>query len=251
MNIIVLTLFPDMIEANINTSIVGRAIASGAIEMKAVNIRDYSQNAYSKVDDRLFGGGTGMLMMCQPIFDAWAAAISEIPDGQKTHTIYMSPKGSVFNQTKAIELSKKENLIFLCGHYEGVDQRVLDEIIDEEISLGDYVMTGGELAASVVIDTIARLVPGVLPNEEAYTEESHMNGTLEYPQYTRPAVWHDMEVPAILVSGHHRNIEKWKHLQSLYITMQKRPDLFEKLELPEEDLEELIEYIRETENRTK
>lgn len=245
MNILVLTLFTEIIEANVNTSIIGRAITSGAIKIKAINIRDYSQSAYSKVDDRLFGGGTGMLMMCQPIYDAWSAIKSEIPCGQKTHTIYMSPQGVLFNQKKAMELSQKENLIFLCGHYEGIDQRVLDEIVDEEISLGDYVMTGGELAACVVIDTIARMVPGVLPNEEAYIEESHMNGTLEYPQYTRPAIWHDREVPAILTSGHHKNIKKWKHLQSLFITMQKRPDLFEKLELPEEELEELIEYMRE------
>lgn len=245
MNIFVLTLFPEIIEANVNTSIVGRAITSGVIDLKTINIRDYSLDAYSKVDDRLFGGGTGMLMMCQPIYDAWSAIRSKIPCGQKTHTIYMSPKGKVFNQKKAIELSGIENVIFLCGHYEGIDQRVLDEIVDEEISLGDYVMTGGELAASIVIDSMARLVPGVLPNEEAYTDESHMNGTLEYPQYTRPAVWRDREVPAILISGHHKNIEKWKHLLSLYETMQKRPDLFEKLELTEEDFEELIEYILE------
>ncbi len=248
---IVLTLFPEIIEANINTSIIGRAIASGTIAVETKNIRDHAMNAYSKVDDSLFGGGTGMLMMCQPVYDTWAEAMETIPADQKAHTIFMSPKGTVFNQEKAIELSKKENLIFLCGHYEGIDQRVLDEIVDEEISIGDYVLTGGELAASVVIDALARLVPGVLPNEEAFTVESHMNGTLEHPQYTRPSVWHEKEVPAILLSGHHKNIKQWQHLQSLYETMVRRPDLFKKLNLSEEDMIELIAYIKTRKNKSK
>lgn len=245
MNISVLTLFPEVIEANVNTSIIGRAIASGIISVQTKNIRDHANNAYSKVDDYLFGGGTGMLMMCQPVYDTWCEVTKELPEGQKPHTIFMSPKGVVFDQKKAMELSKMDNLVFLCGHYEGIDQRVLDEIIDEEISIGDYVLTGGELAACVVIDTIARLVPGVLPNEEAFTIESHMNGTLEHPQFTRPATWHEKDVPPILLSGHHKNIKQWQHVQALYETMVKRPDLFEKLSLTEEDMKEIIGRIKE------
>lgn len=244
MKIIVLTLFPEIIEANVNTSIIGRAIASGIISVEAKNIRNHAMDAYAKVDDYLFGGGTGMLMMCQPVYDTWIEAVNEFSPDQKPHTIFMSPKGTVFNQKKAIELSNRDNLIFVCGHYEGVDQRVLDEIIDEEISIGDYVLTGGELAASVIIDSLARLVPGVLPNEEAFTIESHMNGTLEHNQYTRPAIWHEKEVPHILLSGHHKNIKQWQHLQALYETMTKRPDLFDKLNLTEDEISELIEYIK-------
>ncbi len=244
MKIAVLTLFPEIIDANINTSIIGRAINAGFISVSTKNIRDHSMNAYSKVDDYLFGGGTGMLMMCQPVYDAWADVTKGIPEGKKAHTIFMSPKGSVFNQQKAIELSKMDNLIFLCGHYEGIDQRVLDEIVDEEISIGDYVLTGGEIAASVVIDAIARLVPGVLPNEEAFTVESHMNGTLEHPQYTRPKTWKDRVVPDILLSGHHQKIKEWQEREALCETMNKRPDLFEKLNLAEDEIGNLIEHIK-------
>jgi tRNA (guanine37-N1)-methyltransferase len=247
LNIIVLTLFPEIIKANVNTSIIGRAIASGILSVETRNIRDHALDAYSKVDDRMFGGGTGMLMMCQPVYDTWVEAVAAIPAGPKAHTIFMSPKGAVFNQQKAMELSKKENLVFICGHYEGVDQRVLEEIVDEELSIGDYVLTGGELAASVVIDALARLIPGVLPNEEAYTVESHNNGTLEHPQYTRPATWHEKEVPPVLLSGHHKNIKQWQRLLSLVETMKKRPDLFEKLDLSEAEMAELIQYIK-TEN---
>lgn len=245
MNINVLTLFPEVIEANVNTSIIGRAITSGIITVQTKNIRDHALNAYAKVDDYMFGGGTGMLMMCQPVYDAWNEVVKQLPEGNKPHTIFMSPKGVVFNQNKAIELSKMDNLIFLCGHYEGIDQRVLDEIIDEEISIGDYVLTGGELAACVVIDSIARLVPGVLPNEEAFTMESHMNGKLEHPQFTRPAKWHEKDVPPILLSGHHKNIKHWQHIQALYETMTKRPDLFEQLNLTEEDMKDLVGRIKE------
>lgn len=245
MNFTVLTLFPEIIEANVNTSIVGRAIAAGILSVETRNIRDHAINAYSKVDDYLFGGGTGMLMMCQPVYDTWAEVIQSIPAGQKAHTIYMSPKGAVFNQQKAAELSKMDNLIFLCGHYEGVDQRVLDEIVDEEISIGDYVLTGGEMAASVIIDAVARLVPGVLPNEEAFSIESHMGGTLEHPQYTRPAVWHGREVPETLLSGHHQKIKQWQRIRALYETLKKRPDLFEKLDVTEEELTELIKLIKD------
>lgn len=247
MNIIVLTLFPEIIKANVNTSIIGRAIASGILSVETRNIRDHALDAYSKVDDHMFGGGTGMLMMCQPVYDTWAEAVETIPAGQKAHTIFMSPKGTVFDQQRAMELSKKENLIFICGHYEGVDQRVLEEIVDEELSIGDYVLTGGELAASVVIDALARLIPGVLPNEEAYTVESHNNGTLEHPQYTRPAIWHEKDVPPVLLSGHHKNIKQWQRLLSLVETMKKRPDLFKKLDLSEAEMAELIQYIK-TEN---
>ena len=245
MNVMVLTLFPEIIEANIHTSIIGRAITAGILRVETKNIRDHALDAYSKVDDRLFGGGTGMLMMCQPLYDAWAEAVGTLSAGQKAHTVFMSPKGVVFDQKKAMELSKKENLVFVCGHYEGVDQRVLDEIVDEEISIGDYVLTGGELAASVVIDALARLIPGVLPNEEAFTVESHINGTLEHPQYTRPATWRGRDVPPILLSGHHKNIKQWQRLLSLVETMRKRPDLFEKLDVSEDEMAELILYIKE------
>ena len=250
MKIIVLTLFPEIIEANLNTSIIGRAIASGMIGIETRNIRDHAMSGYSKVDDRLFGGGTGMLMMCQPIYDTWVEACGSIPPDHKAHTIFMSPKGAVFNQRKAMELSGKDTLIFICGHYEGVDQRVLDEIADEEISIGDYVLTGGELAASVVIDALARLVPGVLPNEAAFTVESHMDGTLEHPQYTKPAVWHDVAVPDVLLTGHHKNIKDWQRLQSLYETMTRRPDLFEKLTISEEEMTKLIEYYKTRKNKS-
>lgn len=242
MNITVLTLFPDQIQACANTSIIGRAINAGILSVKTKNIRDHARNAYAKVDDYMFGGGTGMLMLCDPVYDSWKSIIDEMKPDMKHHTIFLSPKGKVFSQKKAIELSKMDNLILLCGHYEGIDQRVLDEIVDEEISIGDYVLTGGELAASVVIDAVARLVEGVLPNEEAFTIESHMGGTLEHPQYTRPAIWHEKKVPDVLLSGHHQKITKWKKLESYRVTMEKRPDLFAKLNLTEKEILEIIEH---------
>lgn len=240
----VLTLFPDLIQTVIGTSITGRALAEGHFALETVNIRDFAVNTYGKVDDYCFGGGTGMLMMCQPIFDAHRQALAASP-GPKRRTIYLSPKGAVFNQRKAIELASYDHLILLCGHYEGVDQRVLDEIIDEELSLGDFVLTGGELAACVVIDAVARLLEGVLPNEEAYSRESHMAGTLEYPQYTRPAVWHEMPVPEVLMSGHHANIVKWQEQAALLETCRKRPDLFNRLAMDADTYTALAAAIAE------
>ncbi len=230
MKVTVLTLFPDMIQQAVGTSITGRALSSGLFELETVDIRDHAINDYGKVDDYCFGGGTGMLMMCQPIHDAHQSALERSP-GPNRRTIYLSPKGPVFNQAKAVELSGLEHLILLCGHYEGVDQRVLDEIVDEELSIGDFVLTGGELAALVVIDAVARLIDGVLPNAEAYSRESHMAGLLEHPHYTRPAIWHGKPVPDVLLSGHHANILKWQEEASLLETCLKRPDLFDRLKL--------------------
>ena len=235
----VLSLFPEQIVAFLRTSVIGRAIERGLVDLSAVQIRDFTRDKYRKVDDTPFGGGMGMLMQCEPIFRAWQ---SVVPDHQreKYHTVFLSPKGTVFSQKKALELSHEENLVFLCGHYEGVDQRVLDEIVDEEISIGDYVLTGGEAAACVVIDCVARLIDGVLPDKSAYEKESHMDGTLEAPQYTKPAVWRGMEVPPVLVSGHHERIEEWRRLKSLLETMEKRPDLFSRLTCTEEEWEILL-----------
>ena len=230
MKVTVLTLFPELIQAAVGTSITGRALASGVFDLETIDIRAFAINSYGKVDDYCFGGGTGMLMMCQPVFDAHRKALESSP-GSARKTIYLSPKGPVFHQKKAVELSGLDHLILLCGHYEGVDQRVLDEIVDEELSIGDFVLTGGELAACVVIDAVARLIEGVLPNEDAYSRESHMAGLLEYPQYTRPAEWHGMRVPDVLLSGHHANIVKWQDRAALVETCRKRPDMFDQLKL--------------------
>lgn len=259
MNITVLTLFPDIIDTVLGKSIIGRAIDAGILHIRSVDIRDFTQNKYGKVDDTLYGGGTGMLMMCQPVYDAWrfavgtdTAAMPEEPAPvRRARTIYMSPKGKVFNQKMAVELAREEELIILCGHYEGIDQRVLDEIVDEEISIGDYVITGGEIAACTVIDAIARLVPGVLPDEDAYSDESHMNYALEHPQYTKPALWNGREVPEVLLSGHHKNIADWKRITGLYETMLKRPDLFDKMDITESDLVELIRLNKLYDNHKK
>lgn len=230
MKVTVLTLFPDLIQAAVGTSITGRALSSGVFELETIDIRDFAVNAYGKVDDACFGGGTGMLMMCQPVFDAHKRALENSP-GPARKTLFLSPKGAVFHQRKATELSGLDHLILLCGHYEGIDQRVLDEIVDEELSIGDFVLTGGELAACVVIDAVARLIEGVLPNEDAYSRESHMAGLLEYPQYTRPAEWHGRRVPDVLLSGHHSNIVKWQERTALLETCRKRPDMFDRLKL--------------------
>ena len=226
MRIDILTLFPDMCRAVFNESITGRAIQKGILQIHARNIRDYTLDKHNRVDDTPYGGGMGMLMQAQPIYDCFKALCEEL--GERPHLVYMSPQGSVLTQQKAVELSKLPNLCILCGHYEGVDERVLEEIVDEEISIGDYVLTGGELPALVLADSIARMIDGVLANEDAYTLESHYNSLLEYPQYTKPAVWNEKEVPAVLLSGHHANIEKWRHEQSLLRTKQRRPDLYKK-----------------------
>ena len=215
-----------MCERVYSESIIGRSIAKGLLEIKSHNIRDYAANKHHNVDDTPYGGGMGMLMMAQPIYDCYMHVCEET--GTKPYLIYMSPQGKVLTQEKVKELAKMDNIAILCGHYEGVDERVIEAIVDEEISIGDYVLTGGELPALVLSDSVARMLPGVLANDEAMEKESHYSGLLEYPQYTKPAVWNDMPVPEVLLSGHHANIEKWRNEQSLNRTKERRPDLLEK-----------------------
>lgn len=222
------TLFPEMCETVVNSSIIGRGIKAGKLEVHCHQIRDYTTDKHRRTDLRLHGGGMGMLMTCQPIHDCWKAVSEQI--GQKPYVIYLSPQGKVLTQAHARELKEKENLFLLCGHYEGVDQRVLDEIVDEELSIGDYVLTGGELGALVLVDCIGRMVEGVLPSEECFTEESHWNGLLEYPQYSRPEVWHGRAVPPVLLSGHHGNVDDWRKKESYKRTMRRRPDMFAKFD---------------------
>ncbi|MGI6579480.1 MAG: tRNA (guanosine(37)-N1)-methyltransferase TrmD [Saccharofermentanales bacterium] len=257
----VLTLFPEIIAQGLNYSITGRAIADRLIELNLINIRDFAVNNYGQVDDKLYGGGTGMLMMPEPVLAAWlsiyqtdpqkflvqlsestessiikqpAEEISlsdwqqKIKEVSQDRIIYLSPKGKIFNQQMAQELAQEEHLVFLCGHYEGVDQRILDVLQVEEVSLGDFVLTGGEPALVVMIDAISRLIPGVLPNKEAHQADSHSAGLLEEPQYTRPANWHGLKVPDILLSGHQANIENFRKSKSLLETYKKRPDLLQK-----------------------
>ena len=219
----VMTLFPDMIRAVLDQSIIGRAQKKGAIEVDTFNIRDYTQNKQKQVDDYPYGGGSGMVMQCQPIFNCYQDIIKALPD--KPHTIYMSPQGKVLTQSKVRELAQNEHIVILCGHYEGVDERVLEEIIDEEISIGDYVLTGGEIPACILVDSVSRMINGVLSSEAAYEGESHYNGLLEYPQYSRPEEWHGKRVPEVLLSGHHENIRRWREEMSLKRTQEKRPDL--------------------------
>ena len=227
----IMTLFPEMVLDGLHTSIIGRAEEKGCITIEAVNIRDYTVDKHKKVDDYTYGGGAGMLMQAQPVYDCWKAICEKIDNQKGTKTkprvVYVTPQGEVFHQKKAAELSKEEDLILLCGHYEGIDERVLEEIVTDYISIGDYVLTGGELAAMVMVDAIARLVPGVLNNEESAQTESHANGLLEYPQYSRPEVWHDKRVPEVLMSGHHANIAKWRLEQSIERKRQRRPELYE------------------------
>lgn len=227
MNFHVLTLFPDMIINGLNESITGRAIKNGIISVNAVDIREYSQNKHKKVDDYPYGGGAGMVMQAQPIYDAYADLMKK--NGiVNPRVIYVTPQGHTFNQGMAKEFAKEDNLIFLCGHYEGVDERVLEEIVTDYVSIGDYVLTGGELPAMVMIDAISRLVKGVLNNEESAQTESFSNNLLEYPQYTRPEEFRGKRVPEVLLSGHHGNIEKWRLEKSLERTRKYRPDLLEK-----------------------
>ena len=237
----VMTLFPDQINAFLSESIIGRAREKGIISVDFFNIRDYSENEYGKIDDTLYGGGTGMLMECEPVFKCY----QDVSNNDKPYVIYVSPKGKVLDQKKVRELSKKEHVAILCGHYEGIDSRVLDEIVDEEISIGDYVLTGGEIAAVTIIDSVSRMIDGVLPNEDAYTNESHMNGTLEAPQFTKPRVWHEREVPEVLLNGNQAQIDDYNRTMSLIETMEKRPDMFDKLELSEEDWKKVLARKRQ------
>lgn len=237
----VMTLFPEMVENSFNNSIMSRAIAGGYIEFEAINIRDYTNEKHGKVDDYTYGGGAGMLMQAQPIYDCYKAIESKL--NTKPRVVYLSPKGKVFNQHMAMEFSKEEEIVFLCGHYEGVDQRVIDEIVTDEISIGDYVLTGGEIAAVVMMDAISRLVPGVLSNSDSAVTESHENFLLEYPQYSRPEEWNGKKVPAVLLSGHHENIKKWRREQSIIVTSKNRPDLIEKADLTENEKKLAKEHL--------
>lgn len=231
----VLTLFPEMIEDAVKTSITGRAIENNLISVDAINIRDYADNEYGQIDDYPYGGGAGMVMMAQPIIDAYVS-INEKTD-KNPRVVYLTPQGETFNHDKAVELSKEDELVFLCGHYEGIDERAIDAIVTDEVSLGDFVVTGGELPALVMIDAISRLVPGVLNNDDSASDESFANGLLEYPQYTRPDTVEGAEVPEILLSGNHPKVDEWRRQQSLIRTYERRPDLLEKADLSEADIE--------------
>ncbi len=241
MRIDLLTLFPDMCEAVMAESIVGRARKKGYLQVCCHQIRDYAYDKHQRVDDCPFGGGKGMLLMAEPI----ALCIDDLTAhlGKKPHMIYMSPQGSVLNQQRIKELGQMENIAILCGHYEGVDERLLDAYVDEQISLGDFVLTGGELPALALADAVSRMVKGVLAEDVCFEEESHYNGLLEYPHYTRPAVWRGREVPPVLLSGHHANIAKWRRAQSLWRTLQHRPDMLEQVEFEKGDAD-LLYQIR-------
>ena len=227
MNIDIATLFPEMLENYLSQSVVSRARDKGIFTVKCHNIRDYTLDKHRRVDDTPYSERQGMLMQCEPVYNCFTA----VTEGRKPHVIYMSPQGRTLTQQRAKELSQLDDIFILCGHYEGVDDRVIEEIVDEEISIGDYVLTGGELPALVLVDCIVRMLDGTLSQADCYEDESHYNGLLEYPQYTRPEVWHGKHVPEILLSGHHANIQKWRHEQALVTTARKRPDLLEKLEL--------------------
>ena len=226
MNFHVMTLFPEMIEEAMNTSIIKRGMSNGLINLKAVNIRDYTENKHNRVDDYTYGGGAGMLIQAQPVYDCYKAVTENME--KKPRVVFMTPTGRTFDQSFAAELAAEEDIVFLCGHYEGIDERVLEEIVTDNVSIGDFVLTGGELPALVIMDAISRLVPGVLNNEESSQTESFQDGLLEYPQYTRPEIWHDKKVPEVLLSGHHKNIEQWRLEQSKERTKERRPELYEK-----------------------
>ncbi len=233
MNYYVLTLFPEMIEQGLRTSIIGRALEKGILHLETVNIRDFANNKYGKVDDYPYGGGAGMVMQAAPVYDAWESVAQKL--GKKPRTIYLTPQGGVFSQSMAVDFAKEEDLVFLCGHYEGIDERVLEEIVTDFVSIGDYVLTGGELPSMVMIDAISRMVPGVLTNETSGIIESFHENLLEYPQYSRPEVWKEKAVPSVLLSGHHGNVDKWRREQSILRTAKYRPDLLEKAVLTEKE----------------
>lgn len=270
MNFHILTLFPEMVMNGLNTSIIGRAVNAGHLSIEAMNIRDYAFNKHQSVDDYPYGGGAGMLMQAEPVYLAHKAvaetiqsrmcdrAQGEVPEesqaagegenspaGRRLRTVYLSPQGQVFNQKMAEELAQEEDLILLCGHYEGIDERVLEEIVTDYVSIGDYVLTGGELPAMVMVDAISRLVPGVLHNDVSAEFESFQDNLLEYPQYSRPEEWHGKKVPPVLLSGHHANIEKWRREQSIIRTYERRPDLLEKCELTEKEKKWFREWKEE------
>lgn len=258
MKFYVMTLFPEMIQHAMAESITGRAIQAGYLHLEAVNIRDFADNKHNRVDDYPYGGGAGMVMQAEPVFRCYQDIVSRIA-GQTVEqpgnsgrsgaprVIYLTPQGSVFSQKMAEEYAKEENLIFLCGHYEGIDERVLEEVVTDYVSIGDYVLTGGELPALVMMDTISRLVPGVLSNEDSAQTESFSDNLLEYPQYTRPRVWREKEVPPVLLSGHHKNLQKWYREQSVIRTAKYRPDLLAQADLTEEE-RQLVEHLCQEKN---
>ena len=240
MRIDILTLFPEMCEAVLGESIIGRARKAEKMEIHCTNIRDFSCNKHNKVDDMPYGGGMGMIMAAEPIYNCYKSLYNE--GEPKPHLIYMSPKGKTFNQQRALELSKLDRIVLLCGHYEGIDERVIEEIVDEEISIGDFVLTGGELPALTVADAVCRMLPGVLSDDICFEEESHFAGLLEYPQYTRPAIWNEREVPEVLLSGNHAKINEWRRVKSLIATLDKRPDMLTKGDISEKDKKLLKKY---------
>lgn len=243
MNFHVLTLFPDMIRDGMNTSIIGRAMAGGFLDIEAVNIRDYAFNKHQKVDDYPYGGGAGMLMQAEPVYLAYESVEKKI--GYQPRVIYLTPQGKVFNQEMARDFAKEKDLVFLCGHYEGIDERVLEEIVTDYVSIGDYVLTGGELPAMVMMDSISRMVPGVLTNQESGETESFSGSLLEYPQYSRPETWHDKKVPPVLLSGHHANVETWRREQSIYRTAKWRPDLLKKADLSNREWNQIRQWRKQ------
>ena len=243
MNFHVLTLFPEMIEQGMHTSIIGRAIAGGYLSIDAINIRDYAFNKHQKVDDYPYGGGAGMLMQAEPVYLAYESVQKKL--GYRPRVVYLTPQGEVFHQPMAKELAKEKDLVFLCGHYEGIDERVLDEIVTDYVSIGDYVLTGGELPAMVMMDSISRMVPGVLSNQESGETESFAENLLEYPQYSRPEEWHGQKVPPVLLSGHHANIEAWRREQSILRTAKRRPDLLKKADLTNKEWSQVRQWKKE------
>ena len=241
MRIDIMTLFPEMCETVMSESIIGRARKAGKVEIVCTNIRDFAGNKHNKVDDSPYGGGMGMIMQAAPIYDCFKSLYNEETE-EKPRLIYMSPKGKTFTQEKARELASLDRVVLLCGHYEGIDQRVIDEIVDEELSIGDFVLTGGELPALTVADAVCRMLPGVLSDDICFEEESHFAGLLEYPQYTKPAIWNEREVPEVLLSGNHAKINDWRRIESLLITLKRRPDLLNRDKLSKADLKLLQKY---------
>lgn len=237
MRIDILTLFPEMCNAYLSESIIGRARKAGKVQIECVDIRDYTKDKHRRVDDTPYGGGMGMIMQVEPIYDCYNALCEET--GTKPHLIYLTPQGKTLTQKRVRELAQMDNLALLCGHYEGIDERVIEELQPEEISVGDYVLTGGELPALILADAVSRMLPGVLSDDECFEEESHYSSLLEYPQYTRPYEWMGRTVPDVLLTGHHANVDKWRRQQSLKRTLERRPDMLEKAELSEEDREYL------------
>lgn len=242
MRIDIMTLFPDMCLAYLGESIIGRARAAGKVQIECSDIRDYTIDKHRRVDDTPYGGGMGMIMQAQPIYDCYQDICRKT--GTKPHLIYLTPQGKTLTQHRVKELAQLDNIALLCGHYEGVDERVIEELQPEEISVGDYVLTGGELPALIVADAVSRMIPGVLSNDECFTEESHYSSLLEYPQYTRPFEWRGRKVPEVLITGHHANVDKWRREQSLERTAQRRPDMLEKAQLTAKDIKFLSDLKR-------